>query len=93
MRYVGGDKKMLMIDIRADFKRLVEKIYYRLRINRRRLNVRIYMDNDLSLLGNPHELRDDDVEFFMLLVGKKLLSTRLYIIESQIEERDNLDEE
>lgn len=84
---------MLMIDIRADFKRLVEKIYYRLRINWRRLNVRIYMDNDLSLLGNPHELWDDDVEFFMLLVGKKLLSTRLYIIESQIEERDNLNEE
>lgn len=72
MRYVSGDERMIIIYTRAYFKRLVEKICYRLRINRRRSNVHIYTVNDLAMLRNLYELQDnEDVEFFIMAVEKK----------------------
>ncbi|XP_044508956.1 uncharacterized protein LOC123227891 [Mangifera indica] len=52
MRYVGGDRRMIIVDTKVDFEGLVEKICYRLRINQRRSNIRIYTNNDLAMLGN-----------------------------------------
>lgn len=93
MRYIGGDKKMIIVDASANFEGLVEKICYRLRINQRRSNAHIYMENDFVVFENPYELQDDEeVEFVMIIVGKKVL-THLYVAETLIEEKDNLDEE
>lgn len=85
---------MLMVYTRVDFKWLVKKIYYCLKINWRQSNVYIYTDNDLTMLENPFELQDDDdIEFFMIVAREKVLPTCFYVTKSQFKERDNLDEE
>lgn len=74
---------MICINAKADFKGFVEKIYSHPRINQNRSNVHIFMDNKVSLIGKPYEIRDDIIiECTMLVVEKKTIDTILCYKES-----------
>lgn len=90
MRYIVKDEKMIMVDTRVNFKGLLKKIYYHLKINWRRSNVWIYIDNDLVVLGNPYELKnDEDIEFLIMAVRKKSIDTSLFYKESNRRKRQS----
>lgn len=56
----------------ALFEGFIEKIYYRLIINRNQSHVYTFMLNETLFTRKPYEIQDDDdVEYVMLVTSKK----------------------
>lgn len=52
IRYVDKDKRMIDMDIRADFEGFVVKTYYHFRIYRSQSHVHIFTSNEWKALGD-----------------------------------------